>query len=183
VQWEEGSGRILLGVNTGRAALMLRPITFQLAGVWISNGLPCTSIYACPVRILHSDLRKIRFAPGLTERIYCVSRWVSILLIPSGHLLYRPQRISKPGLNYRRTHLHSKNFRLMKHLQRSHSLRTRSSCYFYCCTVHFDDSITFRHQLTHLYIYYQSLKHFVRLIAPTCFDTQRVIIRELYFPG
>jgi hypothetical protein len=33
------------------------------------------------------------------------------------------------------------------------------------------------------YIYYQSLKHFVHLIAPTCFDTQRVIIRELYFPG
>jgi hypothetical protein len=41
----------------------------------------------------------------------------------------------------------------------------------------------FIHQLMHLYIYYQSLKHFVYLIAPTCFDTQRVIIRELYFPG
>jgi hypothetical protein len=54
---------------------------------------------------------------------------------------------------------------------------------FYCCTVHFDDSITFIHKLMHLYIYYQSLKHFVHLIAPTCFDTQRVIIRELYFPG
>jgi hypothetical protein len=43
--------------------------------------------------------------------------------------------------------------------------------YFYCCTVHFDDSITFIHQLIHLYIYYQSLKHFVHLLAPTCFDT------------
>jgi hypothetical protein len=28
-----------------------------------------------------------------------------------------------------------------------------------------------------------SLKHFFHLIAPTCFDTQRVIIRELHFPG
>jgi hypothetical protein len=44
-------------------------------------------------------------------------------------------------------------------------------------------SITFLHQLMRLYIYYQSLKHFVHLIAPTCFDTQRVIVRELYFPG
>jgi hypothetical protein len=58
-----------------------------------------------------------------------------------------------------------------------------TSRYFYGCTVHFDDSITFIHQLMHLYIYYQSLKHFVHLIAPTCFDTHRVIIRELYFPG
>jgi hypothetical protein len=41
----------------------------------------------------------------------------------------------------------------------------------------------FLHQLMHLYIYYQSLKQFVHLIAPTCFDTERVIIRELYFPG
>jgi hypothetical protein len=29
----------------------------------------------------------------------------------------------------------------------------------------------------------KTLKHFVHLIAPTCFDTQRVIIRELHFPG
>jgi hypothetical protein len=29
----------------------------------------------------------------------------------------------------------------------------------------------------------KTLKHFVHLIAPTCFDTQRVIIRELPFPG
>jgi hypothetical protein len=45
--------------------------------------------------------------------------------------------------------------------------------------------IVFNHFYTPTYahIYYQSLKHFVHLIAPTCFDTQRVIIRELYFPG
>jgi hypothetical protein len=29
----------------------------------------------------------------------------------------------------------------------------------------------------------KSLKHLIHLIAPTCFDTQRVIIREVYFPG
>jgi hypothetical protein len=63
------------------------------------------------------------------------------------------------------------------------SVETMLRDYFYCCTVHFDDSITFIHQLMYLYICYQSLKHFVHLIAPTCFDTQRVIIRELYFPG
>jgi hypothetical protein len=31
---------------------------------------------------------------------------------------------------------------------------------FYCCTVHFDDSIIFIHQLMHLYIYYQIIKIF-----------------------
>jgi hypothetical protein len=29
--------------------------------------------------------------------------------------------------------------------------------YFYCCTVHFDDSVTFLHQLMHLYIYILSI--------------------------
>jgi hypothetical protein len=28
-----------------------------------------------------------------------------------------------------------------------------------------------------------SLKHLIHLMAPTCFDTQRVVIRELHFPG
>jgi hypothetical protein len=71
------------------------------------------------------------------------------------------------------------------------SLLNSEHLYFYCCTVHFDDSVTFIRQILHLYIYiyiyiyicYQSLKHFVYLIAPTRFDIQRVIIRELYFPG
>jgi hypothetical protein len=30
--------------------------------------------------------------------------------------------------------------------------------HFYCCTVHFDDSVIFTHQLMHLYIYYQNTK-------------------------
>jgi hypothetical protein len=62
-------------------------------------------------------------------------------------------------------------------------LRINTVELFYCRTVHFDESVTFIHQLMHLYIYYQSLRHFVHLLAPTCFDTQCVIIRELHFPG
>jgi hypothetical protein len=30
-QWDEGSGRILLGNNTGNGAVMLRPFSFQCA--------------------------------------------------------------------------------------------------------------------------------------------------------
>jgi hypothetical protein len=32
VQWDEGSGRILLGDNTGGGAVMLQPIWFQCVG-------------------------------------------------------------------------------------------------------------------------------------------------------
>ena len=35
-QRERSGGRILLGDNTGGKAVMLRPISFQYAGVWIS---------------------------------------------------------------------------------------------------------------------------------------------------
>jgi hypothetical protein len=33
------------------------------------------------------------------------------------------------------------------------------AAYFYCCTVHFDDSITFIHQLMHLYMYIYIINH------------------------
>jgi hypothetical protein len=53
--------------------------------------------------------------------------------------------------------------------------------YFYCCTVHFDDSIIFIHQLMHSYIYIiKSLKHFVHLIAikwTKCFSDLIIYIR------
>jgi hypothetical protein len=38
--------------------------------------------------------------------------------------------------------------------------------YVYLCNIYQCNSITFIHQLMHLYVYYQSLKHFVHLIAP-----------------
>ena len=40
-QLEEGDGRILLGDNTGDGAVVLLPIRFQCAGVWITSGLTC----------------------------------------------------------------------------------------------------------------------------------------------
>jgi hypothetical protein len=33
-QWDYGSKRILLGINTGNRAVMLWPITFHCVGVW-----------------------------------------------------------------------------------------------------------------------------------------------------
>jgi len=36
----------LLGDNTSGGAIMLRPITFQCDGVWISNGLPRIYVYS-----------------------------------------------------------------------------------------------------------------------------------------
>jgi len=38
-QWEQGGGRILLGVDTGGGAVTLWPIRFRCAGVWISSRL------------------------------------------------------------------------------------------------------------------------------------------------
>jgi hypothetical protein len=39
-QRDEGGGRILLGNNTGSGTVVLRPIIFQYAWVWISAGQP-----------------------------------------------------------------------------------------------------------------------------------------------
>jgi len=41
---DKTDARILLGDNTGGGAVMLRPIRFQCAGVWISAGLACMYI-------------------------------------------------------------------------------------------------------------------------------------------
>ena len=38
-QWDEDGWRIMLGNNTVDGVVMLRPITFQGAGYWISTGL------------------------------------------------------------------------------------------------------------------------------------------------
>jgi hypothetical protein len=48
-QRERSGGRILLGDSTGGKAVMLRPIGFQYAGVWIAVGLQC-------VYMIRSDL-------------------------------------------------------------------------------------------------------------------------------
>jgi hypothetical protein len=48
--------------------------------------------------------------------------------------------------------------------------------------LHNEELFSYTNLCTYIYII-KTLKHFVHLIAPTCFDTQRVIIRELHFPG
>jgi quinol-cytochrome oxidoreductase complex cytochrome b subunit len=47
-QWDEGSGRILLGDNTGGGAVMLQPIRFQCVGVCFSLGLFSVCMYRWP---------------------------------------------------------------------------------------------------------------------------------------
>ena len=53
-QWDDGSGRILLGANTDGGAVMLRPIRFWCATVRISTALPCidtcswSDVYSIP---------------------------------------------------------------------------------------------------------------------------------------
>lgn len=39
--WDEGGGRTLPGDNTSDGAVILRPLSFQYAGVWISSELVC----------------------------------------------------------------------------------------------------------------------------------------------
>ena len=76
---EAGDGRILTGDNIGGCAVVLRPIKFQCAGVWVSNGLALINIHVqSSTRVLSSELRKIRLVPELPERNYCPVRGVSL---------------------------------------------------------------------------------------------------------
>ena len=54
---ERSGGRLLLGDNTGGKAVMLRPISFQYAGVLISVGCPC-------VYMIRSDLAQNSTSAG-----------------------------------------------------------------------------------------------------------------------
>lgn len=73
--WEEGGRRILLSDNADGGAVMLRPVRFQCAGVWISAGIRCMYTCAWPA------YSKFRLAPGLPERNYCVTRGVCVVWI------------------------------------------------------------------------------------------------------
>jgi len=85
-QWHEGDGRVLLGDNTGGGAVMLLRNRFRCAGVRISAGLLCMYIVIC---MRHSGLRRIRRAPNLPERNYCVIRVVSVDTEESGNVCLR----------------------------------------------------------------------------------------------
>ena len=80
-QRDEGGGKILLGELKGNGAVMLRPIMFQSAEVWISSALPCIYLYILQLTmcILNSDLRKIRLATHVPGRNYRVSRGVFVV--------------------------------------------------------------------------------------------------------
>ena len=75
-QRHECDGRILLGDNTRGGAVVLRPIRLQCVVVWISTGL---SRLELTIRILSSDVCKIRRNPQLPELSCYVSRGVSVL--------------------------------------------------------------------------------------------------------
>jgi hypothetical protein len=57
-----------MGDNTGRRAIVLRPIGFQRVGVWISPDK------------MWSQLRLTQIAPDFAERNYSVSGGVFVLL-------------------------------------------------------------------------------------------------------
>ena len=60
-------------ITTGGGAVTLRPINFQRARVWFPTGLPC--VHKCVVDHMRTQHRprKIRLAPDLPVRKYCVS--------------------------------------------------------------------------------------------------------------
>jgi hypothetical protein len=60
-QWDEGSGRILLGDNTDNGAVMLRPFSFQCAEF----------VFQLEHTIQYTHLR---LEPDLPVLNYCVSR-------------------------------------------------------------------------------------------------------------
>jgi hypothetical protein len=71
-------GKILLGDNTDRGAVMLQPIRFQGIRVWISTGPFFVYMFIQLTVCMHkSDLCKIRLMADILERYYCVSRGVS----------------------------------------------------------------------------------------------------------
>ena len=92
MQGSDYGGRVLLGDNTDRGAVMVRPIRLQGVRGRISTGLffMCMFIqltvcmyvcmYACMYVCMHkSDLCKIRLMANNLERSCCVTRGVSIV--------------------------------------------------------------------------------------------------------
>ena len=72
-QCDEDDGRILLGNNIGCGAAGLRPKKYHCAEVFMSAALP----RYIQIQLTKCDLRKVRLAPELSERNYCVGRGVS----------------------------------------------------------------------------------------------------------
>ena len=70
-------GRILLGDDTGCAAITLRPISFQRVRVWSLSGRPSMYTYSWPNAYSISTCAKIRIATDLPKRNHCIIRAVS----------------------------------------------------------------------------------------------------------
>jgi len=80
MQGSDYGGRILLGDNTDRGTVMLRPIRFQGVRVWISTGLIFIYMFIqLTIRMHKSDWCKIRPIADNLERNYHVSRGVSVV--------------------------------------------------------------------------------------------------------
>jgi hypothetical protein len=79
----------LLGNNTRGGAVVLRPIRLQCVGVWISTGLPGVQL---TIRILNSDVCKIRRKPHHPELSRYVRRKVFVLKKTSLEMLSNKQR-------------------------------------------------------------------------------------------
>ena len=80
MQGSDYGGRILLGDNTDRGTVMLRPIRFQGVRVWISTGLIFIYMFIqLTIRMHKSDWCKIRPMADNLERNYHVSRGVSVV--------------------------------------------------------------------------------------------------------
>ena len=59
---------MLLSDNTGGGAVMLRPIWFQCAGVWISNGLPPVYMHSLGYVYSVPTCKKIQFVSDLLRQ-------------------------------------------------------------------------------------------------------------------
>jgi hypothetical protein len=88
VQWNGVCGRILLDNNTACMLVMLRPIRIHCFLTWISTGL--FSIYILFV-VYHMNTQFL-FDMDLRVRDYCVSRRVSLWLLPKSESVCTSQR-------------------------------------------------------------------------------------------
>ena len=85
-QWEKSGGRILLGDNTGGGKFMLRPISLQCAGIWISAGPPFTYIKLA-VCAINSKLHRIFRNVNIVEiGQYLYKKCISLLQTVRGQV-------------------------------------------------------------------------------------------------
>jgi hypothetical protein len=65
---------------------LLRLRGLQCVGVWVSTGFPCAYIgYTVDHMYTQFDFRKNRLAPVLSERKYCVTRVLCVVICYAEH--------------------------------------------------------------------------------------------------